>query len=62
MLIKKYCSLVIVIMLLASVSFVLTGCKNEVSPEMVNYGTITGKVLYSNSDDHSGMHDCRIRF
>ena len=52
---KRFYSILIVVMFLASVSFVLTGCKNEVSPEMVNYGTITGKVLYSNSDDHSGI-------
>ena len=53
--IKRIGSLSFAIILLASVFFVLTGCTNEISQEAVNYGSITGKVLYSNSDDHSGI-------
>ena len=51
---KRICSLFIAILFISSGLLVFTGCKNDVITE-VNYGSIIGKVLYSNSDDHSDI-------
>ena len=35
--------------------FSLTGCNQQPEVEQIQYGSISGKVLYSNGTDHSGI-------